>query len=113
VNGRLDICCLCFDDDCNNELIGTFSLVQKDIPLNEVFSPCLSHLFVIEKYRRQKIGETLVNYAKQQVRNFRFEKMYLYTTDRTVHLWYKKLGWKIIKEDIIGKFDIKIVEISL
>jgi N-acetylglutamate synthase-like GNAT family acetyltransferase len=68
---------------------------------------------VVEKYRRQKIGEALVNYAKQQARNFGFEKMYLYTTDKTIHLWYEKLGWKIIKEDVIGKFDIKIMETSL
>jgi GNAT superfamily N-acetyltransferase len=108
-----DICFLRFDGDCNNELIGTFSLTQKDIPNNENFSPCLSHLFVIEKYRRQKIGKALVNYAKQQAKNFGFEKMYLYTTDKTVHLWYKKLGWRIIKEDVIGKFDIKIMETNL
>jgi N-acetylglutamate synthase-like GNAT family acetyltransferase len=104
---------LCFDDDCASELIGTFSLTQKDIPNNEDFSPCLSNLFVSEKYRRQKIGEALVNYAKQQAQNFGFEKIYLYTTDKTVHLWYEKLGWKIIKEDVIGKFDIKIMEINL
>ncbi|MDR2645980.1 MAG: GNAT family N-acetyltransferase [Holosporaceae bacterium] len=109
---KLNICFLCFND-CANELIGTFSLTQKDIPNNEDFSPCLSHLFVIEKYRRQKIGEALVNYAKQQARKCGFEKMYLYTTDKTVHLWYEKLSWKIIKEDVIGKFDIKIMETNL
>jgi GNAT superfamily N-acetyltransferase len=108
-----DICFLCFDDNCASELIGTFSLTQKDITNNEQFSPCLSHLFVIEKYRRRKIGETLVNHAKQQARNFGFEKMYLYTTDKTVHLWYEKLGWEIIKEDAIGKFDIKIMETDI
>jgi N-acetylglutamate synthase-like GNAT family acetyltransferase len=99
--------------NCKSELIGTFSLTQKDIPHNEIFSPCLSHLFVIEKYRRQKIEEALVNYAKQQTRNFGFEKIYLYTTDKTVHLWYEILGWIIIKEDVIGKFDVKIMETSL
>ncbi|MDR2682052.1 MAG: GNAT family N-acetyltransferase [Holosporaceae bacterium] len=110
---KLDICFLCFDDDCNNELIGTFSLRQKDIPHNEDLCPSLSHLLVIEKYRRQKIGETFINYAKQQAKNFGFEKMYLYTIDKTVHLWYERLGWKIIKEDVVGKFDIKIMETNL
>jgi GNAT superfamily N-acetyltransferase len=111
---KLDVCFLCFDDNCNNELIGTFSVMQKDIPNNKQFSPCLSNLFVIEKYRRRKIGETLVNYAKQQARNFGFEKMHLYTTDKTVHLWYGKLGWEIIKEDVLfEKFPIKIMETNL
>jgi GNAT superfamily N-acetyltransferase len=108
---RLDICFLCFGDD--DELVGTFSLTQKDIPNNEDFSPCLSNLFVAGKYRRQKIGEKLIEYAKQQAKNFGFEKIYLYTIDKTVHLWYEKLGWKIIKEDIVRKFDIKIMETNL
>ncbi|GHT96596.1 hypothetical protein FACS1894122_15020 [Alphaproteobacteria bacterium] len=59
---KLDICFLYFQND---ELIGTISLAAKDIPNNENFIPCLSNLFVIEKYRRQKIGENLVEYAKR------------------------------------------------
>jgi GrpB-like predicted nucleotidyltransferase (UPF0157 family) len=53
---KLDVCFLCFNDDCNNELIGTFSLTQEDIPNNEQFSPCFSNLFVAEKYRYRKIS---------------------------------------------------------
>ncbi|MDR0631786.1 MAG: GNAT family N-acetyltransferase [Holosporaceae bacterium] len=108
---KLDICFLCFGDD--DEIVGTFSLTQKDIPNNEDFFPCLSNLFVAEKHRRQKIGEALVNCAKQQAYNFGFEEMYLYTTDKTVHLWYEKLGWKIIKEDVMRGFDVKIMGTSL
>jgi predicted N-acetyltransferase YhbS len=76
-----DLCFLCFDDDQANELIGTFSLTQKDIPNNEQFSPCFSNLFVAEKYRHRKIGEKLIEHAKQQAKDFGFEKMYLYTTN--------------------------------
>jgi N-acetylglutamate synthase-like GNAT family acetyltransferase len=108
---KLDICFLSFSDD--SELIGTFSLTQKDIPNNKDFSPCLANLFVLEKYRRQKIGEKLIEYVKQKAKDFGFKKLYLYTTDKTVHLWYEKLGWKIIKEDVMRAFDIKIMETSL
>jgi GNAT superfamily N-acetyltransferase len=108
---KLDICFLCFGDD--DELVGTFSLTQKDIPNNKDFSPCLSNLFVAEKYRRQQIGENLIEYAKQKAKDFGFEKLHLYTTDKTVHLWYEKLGWKIIKEDVMRGFDIKIMETNL
>ncbi|GHU20033.1 hypothetical protein FACS189472_10680 [Alphaproteobacteria bacterium] len=107
---KLDICFLYFQND---ELIGTISLAEKDIPNNESFTPCLSNLFVIEKYRRQKIGENLVEYAKRQAKNFGFENLYLYTTDKTVHFWYEKLGWKIIREDVMNGFDIKIMEMEL
>jgi N-acetylglutamate synthase-like GNAT family acetyltransferase len=68
---------------------------------------------VAEKYRRQQIGENLIEYAKQKAKDFGFEKLYLYTTDKTVHLWYEKLGWKIIKEDVMRGFDIKIMETNL
>jgi N-acetylglutamate synthase-like GNAT family acetyltransferase len=108
---KLDICFLCFEDD--DELVGTFSLAQKDIPNNEIFSPCLSNLFVSEKYRRQKNGEALVSCAKQRTGSFGFEKLYLYTTDKTVYLWYEKLGWEVIKEDVMRGFDIKIMETDL
>jgi predicted N-acetyltransferase YhbS len=77
---KLDICFLCFGDD--DELVGTFSLTQKDIPNNEDFSPCLLNLFVAEKYRRQKIGGKLIEYAKQKAKDFGFEKLYLYTQSR-------------------------------
>jgi N-acetylglutamate synthase-like GNAT family acetyltransferase len=69
---------------------------------------------VAEKYRHRKIGEKLIEHAKQQAKDFGFEKMYLYTTDKTIHLWYEKLGWKIIKEDILfEKFPIKIMKADL
>lgn len=107
---KLDMCFLCFH---NEKPIGVMSLTKQDIPVelqnHEKFTPLLSHLFVIESYRGQKIGNRLIEYAKQQTKNFGFKKMYLYTTDKTIHLWYEKLGWKIIQENVIEKLYIKIM----
>lgn len=107
---KLNLCFLCFR---NHNLVGTASLTEKDIPNNASFSPCLSNLFVMGKYRRQKIGENLIEHAKLQSKNLGFKKIYLYTTDATVHRWYQKLNWKIIKEDVARGCDIKIMAANL
>lgn len=104
---------LCFLYFRNHKLVGTASLTEKDIPNNEIFSPCLSNLFVPEPYRRQKIGENLIEYVKQQAKNLGFKKIYLYTTDATVYRWYQKLNWEIIKEDVVKGCDIKIVAANI
>jgi hypothetical protein len=41
------------------------------------------------------------------------KKIYLYTTDKTIHSWYEKLGRGITKEDVAGRIDIKIIEADL
>ncbi|MDR2396524.1 MAG: GNAT family N-acetyltransferase [Puniceicoccales bacterium] len=104
---------ICFLYFRNHKLVGTASLTEKDIPNNEIFSPCLSNLFVMEQCRRQKIGENLIGYAKLQAKNLGFKKIYLYTTDATVHRWYQKLNWKIIKKDVVRGCDIKIMAANL
>jgi predicted N-acetyltransferase YhbS len=104
---KLNLCFLYFH---NHQLVGTASLTEKDIPNNETFSPCLSKLFVMEQYRRQKIGENLIEYANLQAKNLGFKKIYLYTMDATIHCGYQKLNWEIIKEDVVREHDVKIME---
>ncbi len=107
---RLTCCFLAFIED---EVVGTVSLTANDIPTKPELSPCVTHLFVSEKYRRQNIGQSLVEYAKQKSRKMNFRKAYLYTTNKTIHKWYEKLEWKIIGEGISNGFAIKIMEYEL
>ncbi|MDR0647193.1 MAG: GNAT family N-acetyltransferase [Puniceicoccales bacterium] len=100
---------ICFVYLHNHQCVGTASLTEKDIPHNEMFSPCLSNLFVMEPYRRQKIGDNLIEYVKRQAKNLGFKKIYLYTMDATIHCWYQKLHWEIIKEDVARGCNIKIM----
>ncbi len=108
---KLDMCFLYF---CNDVMpVGTVSLAANDIPKHPKLTPCISNLFVAEKFRKQKIGEYLVAFAKQKLRKLGFEKAYLYTTNPTIHVWYEKLGWKIIGEDSLFDIRIRIMETKL
>ena len=108
---KLDMCFLYF---CNDVMpVGTVSLAANDIPKHPKLTPCISNLFVSEKFRKQKIGEYLVAFAKQKLRKLGFEKAYLYTTNPTIHVWYEKLGWKIIGEDSLFDIRIRIMETKL
>lgn len=109
---RLNINCLdsCFLAFFNDQAVGTVSLTAGTIPKYPTLSPCLSNLFVIEKYRHMGIGQSLIEYAQQKLRDMKFTEAYLYTTKLTIHLWYAKFGWHVIKEDEIHGTAIKIMK---
>lgn len=88
-------------------------MAANDIPKHPKLTPCISNLFVSEKFRKQKIEEHLIDFAKQKLQKLGFEKAYLYTTNPTIHVWYEKLGWKVIAEDTIFDIKIRIMETKL
>jgi len=106
----LDCCFLAFTE---SEVVGTVSLTANDIPTKPTLAPCVTQLFVSEKYRHQNIGQNLVEFAEHKLRDMGFQKAYLYTTNKTIHEWYTKLGWKIIGEGTLYDIDIKIMERGL
>ena len=73
-------CCLLAFIKC--EVVGTVSLTANDIPTKSELSPCVTHLFVSEKYRGQNVGQSLVEYAEQKLKDMNFEKAYLYVPSR-------------------------------
>ena len=111
-------CCMCFLYFCDKtapikEPIGTISLAANDIPKHPKLTPCISNLFVAEKFRKRKIGEHLVAFAKQKLCELGYEKAYLYTTNPTINVWYEKLGWRIIGQDSLFDIRIRIMETKL
>lgn len=115
LQNRLNADCLdcCFLAFIGNEVIGTVSLTANNIPTKSDLSPCVTQLFVPEKYRHQDIGQSLLEYAKQKLKDMNFQKAYLYTTNKSIHEWYEKLGWKIIDEGTVYDIAIKIMECEL
>ncbi|MCR5225049.1 MAG: GNAT family N-acetyltransferase [Alphaproteobacteria bacterium] len=75
----------CFLAFVENEIVGTVSLTANDIPTNPLLSPCVTQLFVSEKYRHKHIGQSLVEFAEQKLKDMNFKKAYLYTTNETIH----------------------------
>jgi hypothetical protein len=55
-------------------------------------------------------GKFRDNPSIRQSKNLGFKKIYLYTMDATIHCWYQKLNWEIIKEDVVREHDVKIME---
>jgi len=106
----LDCCFLAFIE---GEVVGTVSLTANDIPTKPTLSPCVTQLFVSEKYRHKHVGQSLVEFAERKLRDMGFKKAYLYTTNKTIHEWYAKLGWKIIGGDTVYDIDIKIMKREL
>ena len=106
----LDICYVAFE---GNEPIGTVSLTQNDIPTASNLTPCIANLFVIPKHRHKNIGREMIEYAKATLKSMDFSKAYLYTTDKTIHNWYQKLGWEITDNGKICNFKIKIMKCEL
>ncbi len=106
----LDCCFLAFIE---GKVVGTVSLTANDIPTKPTLTPCVTQLFVSEKYRHKNIGQSLVEFAEHKLRDMGFQKAYLYTTNKTIHEWYQQLGWKIIGEGTVHDINIKIMERGL
>ena len=77
------------DDKC----VGTVSLVQNDLRGCD-YTPWLASLYVDVPYRKQKIGEQLVERVKDITRELGYTELYL----RTEHAgnYYRRLGWQYI-----------------
>ena len=115
IENRLNTDCLdaCFLAFLNDQAVGTVSLTSGTIPKHSQLGPCLSNLFVLQKYRHRGFGQKLIEYAQQKLKELNFEKAYLYSTKPTIHLWYGKFGWKLIEEDKIENIPIKIMECDI
>ena len=101
---RLPIFYIAFDKD---KLIGCFAIreydakISKDFspPLKEKYSPWLGSVVVYPEYRGKGYGKALVEIAKQKIKKFGFEKLYIFTDKEE---FYLKLGFKIIQKTKIN-----------
>ena len=93
------------------EPVGMCSLRENDSNNNQ-FGPCLGSLVVDPKYQRQGIAKMLIDATKEKAVQMSFSKLYLFTLDPTVHLYYERLGWKRIGMDQYMGHPIIIMEYS-
>jgi GNAT superfamily N-acetyltransferase len=61
--------------------------------------PWIGDLVVDPKYQKKGIGKMLLNVTIEKARKLGFKKLYLFTFDPAILLYYEKLGWKRIGMD--------------
>lgn len=78
----------------DKKCVGTVSIVQNDLKCR-TYTPWLAALYVDKSFRKNKIGEQLIDYVKNIVKGLGYNEVYL----RTEHAsnYYKKLGWQFVE----------------
>lgn len=102
----------------NNQLVGCVSLVNytyrssERMPKVTSESPVwLSNLFVLEEFRRQGIGNALIDAAKNYALSLALEELWLSATDYTDY--YQKRGWEIIRLTRLGGRQVNVMRVGL
>jgi len=100
------------------ELVGCVSLVNYTYRSSErmpkVSSPTpvwLTNLFVLEHYREQGIGNTLIETAKQYAKTLGLNELWLSATDYTDY--YQRRGWEIVRRTRLGGRQVNVMRINL
>lgn len=92
--------------------IGTVSLRDND-GIREDLTPWLGTLIVHPDYRRQGVGETLIEAIKLRCQSLGFDKLYLFVLDPVLPQWYQKLGWKEIARDMYHIHKVTVMEMQI
>lgn len=79
--------------DEEGEIIGGAGIIENDFHNRRDLSPNLCALFVEEKYRKHGIAKHILDFARKDLGNMGFEKLYL-VTDHTK--FYEKCGWEFL-----------------
>ncbi|MBV9575749.1 MAG: GNAT family N-acetyltransferase [Gammaproteobacteria bacterium] len=92
--------------------VGMVSLRDND-GIREDLTPWLGSLIVHPDYRRQGIGEKLVEIAKSSAKIMGYQRLYLFALDPSIPDWYEKLGWKYIGTDDFYQHTVTVMEIAV
>ncbi len=77
-----------------DQVIGSASLLERDIPGTEAWSPWLASVYVDPAYRRRGIGWRLVDRVLDEARGLGITVLYLFTTG--AEAWYAARGWVVV-----------------
>jgi predicted N-acetyltransferase YhbS len=92
--------------------IATVSLRDND-GIREDLSPWLGSLIVHPDYRRQGVGEKLIEITKHGAKIMGFRRLYLLAFDLNIPDWYEKLGWKYLDTDQLYQHPVTVMEIDI
>ncbi|MEN0039108.1 MAG: GNAT family N-acetyltransferase [Cellvibrio sp.] len=100
------------------QLVGCASLVNYTYRSSErmpkVASPSpvwLTNLFVLEEFRNQGFGNSLIDAAKNYAQDLGLEELWLSATDYTDY--YQKRGWEIVRRTRLGGRQVNVMRVIL
>ena len=96
----------------DNQPVGMACLRETD-GIQPGVAPWLGSLVVDPVFRRNRIGETLIDATKSLARSFGHEKLYLLAFDPTIPSWYAKLGWEHIGYDELLGHRVTVMEYNI
>jgi GNAT superfamily N-acetyltransferase len=77
-------------------LLGSASLVARDMDIRAHLSPWLASVFVAPDQRRRGIGSALVARVVQEARVLDVGQLYLFTPDKEA--FYARRGWTVLEQ---------------
>jgi predicted N-acetyltransferase YhbS len=83
-----------------DEVVGSASLVQHDLPERPGLGPWLASLYVAPEHRRQGVGAALAGRVVEEAARLGVPRLYLFTFDREVY--YARLGWRVLEAAACG-----------
>ncbi|HEY8568509.1 GNAT family N-acetyltransferase [Microbulbifer sp.] len=97
----------------NEEVIGSISLLERDMDIDEPWTPWLANLFVRPDYRNQGVGRQLIEYLIRFCYGNSVNRLYLFTPDS--RSYYEGLGWTLLRHQVYKgeKVDIMARELSV
>ena len=96
----------------NTQPVGMVSLRDND-GIRPDLTPWLGSLVVDPKYRKQGIGQRLIETTQLKAREFGFNILYLLAFDPSIPDYYRKLGWSTIGMDELIGHPVTVMEICL
>ncbi len=79
----------------NNEILGTASLDDEDLPPRSALGPWLASVYVPIEHRSRGLGSKLVEQVEEEAKKQGFSKIYLHTHDREG--FYLARGWVVLE----------------
>jgi len=98
----------------SGEPVGTVSLKMFDMETRNDLPHWLTSLYVVEPWRRRRIGSKLVEIAEKKAAHLGLHKLFLFTTDAALPgLFYSKLGWIMKEKTLYHSCPVIIMEKDL
>jgi GNAT superfamily N-acetyltransferase len=80
-----------------DELLGSVTLVERDMTTHPGWSPWLAGTFVTPAHRRRGVASALVRHAVREAAAMGVRRLYLYT--ESARELYERLGWTPLAEE--------------